>query len=103
MVGCRIGLRAVTLAGTGTFVLAAGAVAAEPIGSVLDTVVVTGTAQRSTKLEVSSSPESLPASVTVISAEEIERRPISHYADLFRPVVGRYHHRTDWHRPDQPH
>jgi outer membrane receptor protein involved in Fe transport len=87
MIGRSFGRRAVTLAGTGMFVLAAGAVAAET-GSVLDTVVVTGTAQRSTKSEVSSTPESLPASVTVISAEEIERRPISHYTDLFRPVAG---------------
>lgn len=79
------GRRAMALAAMGMLVPAAGTARAE---EVLDTVVVEGKASRSIKSEVSSAPESLPASVTVISSGEIARRPVSHYTDLFRPVAG---------------
>ncbi len=77
--------RAVALAVMGLLAPATGALAED---EVLDTVVVSDKAGRSAKSTISSSPESLPASVTVMTAEEIERRPVSHYTDLFRPVAG---------------
>lgn len=77
--------RALALAVMGMLAPAAGVLAEE---EVLETVVVSDTAGRSAKSVVSSSPEALPASVTVMSAEEIARRPVSHYTDLFRPVAG---------------
>lgn len=73
------------LAVMGLLAPVAGALAEEEI---LDTVVVSDKAGRSAKSVVSSSPEALPASVTVMGAEEIGRRPVSHYTDLFRPVAG---------------
>ncbi|WP_096704136.1 TonB-dependent receptor [Magnetospirillum sp. 15-1] len=77
--------RALALAVMGLLAPATGALAED---EVLDTVVVSDKAGRSAKSTISSSPESLPASVTVMTAEEIERRPVSHYTDLFRPVAG---------------
>ncbi|EME71543.1 TonB-dependent receptor plug [Paramagnetospirillum caucaseum] len=77
--------RAMALAVMGLLAPVAGALAEE---EVVDTVVVSDTAGRSAKSAVSSSPEALPASVTVMTAEEIGRRPVSHYTDLFRPVAG---------------
>nr|WP_082700428.1 TonB-dependent receptor [Magnetospirillum sp. XM-1]CUW38862.1 Putative TonB-dependent receptor plug\ len=80
-----LGRRAMALAVTGMLAPGLGARAAE---EVLDTVIVSDKAGRSAKSELSSSPESLPASVTVVTAEEIGRRPAGHYTDLFRPVAG---------------
>jgi len=80
-----LGRRAVGLAVMGLLAPVAGALAEE---EVLDTVVVSDKAGRSAKSTVSSSSEALPASVTVMTAEDIGRRPVSHYSDLFRPVAG---------------
>lgn len=80
-----IGRRAMALAATGMLLPVAGAARGD---EVLDTVVVEGKASRSAKSELSSAPESLPASVTVVTSDEIARRPTGHYTDLFRPVAG---------------
>ncbi|MBI3446962.1 MAG: TonB-dependent receptor plug domain-containing protein [Magnetospirillum sp.] len=87
MIGRRFSRRAVALAGTGMLVLAAGDAWAQSATS-LGTVTVTGQAVPSSQSMVTAAPEALPASTTVIGAEEIERRPLAHYVDIFRPVAG---------------
>lgn len=70
--------------------ISSGALAAAPPppppGSVSE-VVVTGEKLRA-KTDLSTSATAQPASVTVLSAEEISRTPVASYADLFRPVAG---------------
>ncbi|WP_161539758.1 TonB-dependent receptor [Paramagnetospirillum kuznetsovii] len=57
-----------------------------PSPTSLGTVTVVG--QPSSQSMVTAAPEALPASTTVIGAEEIKRRPLAHYVDIFRPVAG---------------
>lgn len=52
----------------------------------VESVVVTGKAP--TKNAVSSAPEALPAATTVVTEEELARRPVTRYTDLLRPVAG---------------
>lgn len=70
--------------------ICSGALAAQPprppTGSVSE-VIVTGEKLRA-KTDLSTSATAQPASVTVLSAEEISRTPVASYGDLFRPVPG---------------
>lgn len=81
----RLGRRAMALAAMGMFAPISGGAAAEEM---VDEVVISAEADRSTKSQVAAKAEALPASVSVVTAEEIARRPITHYTDLLRPVAG---------------
>lgn len=72
------------LTGCAAAVLSAATAAAR--ADEVEQVVVTAT--QPSKSDVGSTPEALPASTTVVTADEIARRPVSHYTDLFKPVAG---------------
>ncbi len=54
----------------------------------LPSVVVTGQAPEPQKTELSDNPATNPASVTVVTYPEEEKRNVRTYGDLFRPLTG---------------
>ncbi|MCS7199930.1 MAG: TonB-dependent receptor [Caldimicrobium sp.] len=78
-------LKAVILSKLGVLTFCA---LAEAKVTIIPEVEVVGEAIVKEKSEVSIRSEALPASVQVITKEEIEKMPIRHYTDIFRKVPG---------------